>query len=101
MPAGYASEAAVLGRRPSAGDPDRADAGRGRRRAHGRVDGHLGSDAGASRGARDRHGECLPGSARSGVRRLVHLSSAITYTPTGGTPIEEDFRRSRCTSRMR
>jgi nucleoside-diphosphate-sugar epimerase len=27
----------------------------------------------------------------AGVRRLVHLSSAITYTPTGGTPIEEDF----------
>lgn len=27
----------------------------------------------------------------SGVRRLVHLSSAITYTPSGGRPIEEDF----------
>jgi nucleoside-diphosphate-sugar epimerase len=27
----------------------------------------------------------------SGVQRLVHLSSAITYTPSGGQPIEEDF----------
>ena len=48
----------------SAGDPDRADAD---------VDSvvHTAAlmatwaDAGASRGARDRHGECLPGSARS------------------------------------
>ena len=27
----------------------------------------------------------------AGVRRLVHLSSAITYTPTRGRPIEEHF----------
>jgi nucleoside-diphosphate-sugar epimerase len=27
----------------------------------------------------------------AGVQRLVHLSSAITYTPGGGRPIEEDF----------
>jgi nucleoside-diphosphate-sugar epimerase len=27
----------------------------------------------------------------AGVRRLVHLSSAITYTPGGGVPIEEHF----------
>jgi nucleoside-diphosphate-sugar epimerase len=27
----------------------------------------------------------------AGVRRLVHLSSAITYTPSGGVPIREDF----------
>jgi 2-alkyl-3-oxoalkanoate reductase len=29
----------------------------------------------------------------AGVQRVVHLSSAITYTPSGGVPIEEGFRQ--------